>query len=349
MFDSLPRLSPSPLAGLAALVLIAAGCDSDSTTPKLFTLANQCITAPTAANYTGAMSSAITAGIPIRYNVTVNPTRGSLSYDQTTGSYTYTPTTPSRGYRDSFVAEITSDDNLLGTATFEIIFGAVRIMPLGDSITFGVTSSQGSAATDLPVSADAVGYRQRLQERLANDGYQVDFVGSQSSGANAGLADTDHEGIPGDTASDMTARVNTALNTNATDIVLLHAGTNDVNTLGTMATVTPVNNLLTAIRNWTISPANPTVDTLVARIVPSPNATKDGNIDAFNANLDVLMANSWSDLTVVDMNSALNAVTDMTPSPTDTTGLHPNTSGYTKMADAWYTALTSNDKVQRCG
>ena len=83
------------------------------------------------------MNSAVTAGTPVRYNVTTNPTRGSLSYDQTTGSYTYTPTTPSRGYRDSFVAEVTSDDNLTGSVTYEIIFGAVRIMPLGDSIPSG--------------------------------------------------------------------------------------------------------------------------------------------------------------------------------------------------------------------
>ncbi|MEM7378463.1 MAG: GDSL-type esterase/lipase family protein [Pseudomonadota bacterium] len=292
------------------------------------------------------MSPAVTAGTPLRYNVTVNPTRGSLSYDQSSGGYTYTPTTPSRGYRDSFTAEITSTDNVTGSVTFDIIYGALRIMPLGDSITFGVTSSQGSVATDLPLSADAVGYRQALYERLTNDGYQVDFVGRESSGANAGLADTDHEGVPGDLVSDMTARINTGLNTNPADIVLLHAGTNDINS--SMTSVTPVNNLLTAINNWSSSVVNPIADTLVARIVPSPNATKNTDIDTFNGNLDVLMANSWSNLTVVDMNSALDAVADMTPSPTDTTGLHPNTSGYTKMADAWYTALTTNSKVQRC-
>ena len=86
-----------------------------------------------------------------------------------------------------------------------------------------------------------------------------------------------------------------------------------------------------------------------SRIIPSPDGVKNTRIDAFNADLDTRLATNWSNLTVVDMNNALNAVTDMTPSPTDTTGLHPNTSGYTKMADAWYTALTSNNKVQHCG
>jgi hypothetical protein len=47
----------------------------------------------------------------------------------------------------------------------------IRIMPLGDSITYG-TSSTGT-----------VGYRRPLYQLLAGAGYSVDFVGSQTNGS----------------------------------------------------------------------------------------------------------------------------------------------------------------------
>ena len=49
----------------------------------------------------------------------------------------------------------------------------IRIMPLGDSITYG-TSSTGT-----------VGYRRPLYQFLVGAGYSVDFVGSQTNGSPA--------------------------------------------------------------------------------------------------------------------------------------------------------------------
>ena len=64
---------------------------------------------------------------------------------------------------------------------------AVRIMPLGNSITVG-----------MPLAETMVGYRQKLYLDLIGSGFNVDFVGSQSNGTLAVPAfDTDYEGYGG--------------------------------------------------------------------------------------------------------------------------------------------------------
>src|SRR5256884_9843505 len=60
--------------------------------------------------------------------------------------------------------------------------GGVRVMPLGDSITDGLTVPGG--------------YRIGLWQRFGTGGYTVDFVGSLSNGP-ANLGDHDHEGHSG--------------------------------------------------------------------------------------------------------------------------------------------------------
>ncbi|MEU6701080.1 SGNH/GDSL hydrolase family protein [Pseudonocardia sp. NPDC046786] len=93
--------------------------------------------------------------------------------------------------------------------------GALRVMPLGASSTVGV----GSPAT--------AGYRLPLWERLTADGVAVDFVGSRSSGPDA-LPDTDHEGRSGWTAARMLPLTGGWVLAADPDVVLLHAGTNDL-------------------------------------------------------------------------------------------------------------------------
>ena len=77
-----------------------------------------------------------------------------------------------------------------------------RIMPLGDSITFGETAS----GTD-------GGYRSRLETLLGNAGVSVDFVGTR----NDGPGDNDHEGTPGHTLNQINSGVISDLNNNPPD------------------------------------------------------------------------------------------------------------------------------------
>ena len=58
----------------------------------------------------------------------------------------------------------------------------LRVMPLGDSITWGVGSSTGN------------GYRGPLWSMLAADGHPLDFVGTVRDGS---MSDSDNEGHSG--------------------------------------------------------------------------------------------------------------------------------------------------------
>jgi acyl-CoA thioesterase-1 len=93
--------------------------------------------------------------------------------------------------------------------------GTVRIMPLGASSTVGKGSPQ------------TAGYRGPLQELLARDGVSVDLVGSRSDGPDS-VRDRDHEGRSGMTLEQMRPRVAEWMRKARPDIVLLHAGTNDL-------------------------------------------------------------------------------------------------------------------------
>jgi acyl-CoA thioesterase-1 len=92
---------------------------------------------------------------------------------------------------------------------------SLRIMPLGASSTFGA----GSAAT--------AGYRAPLQQLLARDGITVDFVGSLRDGPPS-MPDRDHEGRGGWTLARMAPFVTGWVRQARPDVVLLHAGTNDL-------------------------------------------------------------------------------------------------------------------------
>lgn len=93
--------------------------------------------------------------------------------------------------------------------------GTLRVMPFGASSTEGV----GSVST--------AGYRLPLWQRLAADGIRVDYVGSRSGGPPA-LPDRDHEGRSGTTAARMTPSAGGWVLAADPDVVLLHAGTNDL-------------------------------------------------------------------------------------------------------------------------
>jgi len=121
--------------------------------------------------------------------------------------------------------------------SYQFSFAQLRIMPLGDSITRG----EGPAP---PWS----GYRDDLYTLLNNEGWNFDFVGSQSDGTGF---DTDHEGHGGWRTDQINANINNWLNQYDPDIVLLHIGTNDVSQeKPNSTTVDYIENILTKIHNY---------------------------------------------------------------------------------------------------
>jgi lysophospholipase L1-like esterase len=188
-----------------------------------------------------------------------------------------------------------------------------RIMPLGDSITYGAGSDSTS------------GYRAALWDRLVEQaGYNIDFVGSQQSGA---LPDRDNEGHPGWRIDQIAADIDGWMSTYQPDVVLLHIGTNDMNQGYHVATAPQ---RLGALLDQILADRPATV-IIVAKIVPSLNPVTEARIKAYNAALPGIAAARGSRVHVVDM-SAL--------SPADMhDNLHPNDLGCARVAVRWYSAL----------
>jgi len=91
----------------------------------------------------------------------------------------------------------------------------IRIMPLGNSITHGEHGSN-------PIG----GFRDDLADLLLSEGINFDMVGTLHDGTNYYPY---HEGHPGKNAEYLANNVTTWLTTIYPDMVLLHIGTNDIN------------------------------------------------------------------------------------------------------------------------
>jgi lysophospholipase L1-like esterase len=191
----------------------------------------------------------------------------------------------------------------------------VRVMPLGDSITYGVGSSTGSS------------YRAALWDRLVRQaGYAVDFVGSQQSGS---LPDTDNEGHSGWRIDQIAANIDGWLATYQPDVILLHIGTND---MAQNYQVDTAPQRLGALLDQILAD-RPTATVVIAKIVPALDATIQSRIATFNAAVPGVVAARGSRAKLVDL--SVLSTTDMA----DT--LHPNDNGYARMAVRWYSALES--------
>src|SRR5258705_5620132 len=92
----------------------------------------------------------------------------------------------------------------------------VRILPLGDSITYGY-----------PVPG---GYRLPLYQLLTNAGYNVDFTGTQTDNGAPDFPDPNHEGQPGWTIRGINSIAADVLAaTEDPDVILVLIGVNDYN------------------------------------------------------------------------------------------------------------------------
>ncbi|HHS83835.1 MAG TPA: tandem-95 repeat protein [Gammaproteobacteria bacterium] len=276
--------------------------------------------------------------------------------NNSTGAYTYTPKSNKGGRgRDTFTYQVTDGSGAISSAT-ETVIVDLKIMPLGDSITSGETDVGNGG---VPATGQRSGYRQPLQSKLTSYGYRFDFVGSLDHGCNLGY-DYDAEGWPGYTAAqiagiDPAPPINTCtgstsfisiqdeLDKNPADIILLHIGTNDIATTG----IGDIEAILDNIQQWEDSPNGNPVTVVLARIIDQwhwksgdghPNNVVNSAVSQLNNQIDTLVAGRPNDdIIVVDMQGALNYPDDLGDrSRTDWHyWLHPETTGYNKMADVW--------------
>ena len=214
----------------------------------------------------------------------------------------------------------------------------VRVMPLGDSITEGF---DGRAT-----------YRYWLGQRLRSAGHRVDFVGSRHGVRNGTPRyadfDQDHEGHVGWRADQLVdgkwnrreeGRLAEWVGAHRPDVVLLHAGTNDIRQCQSpSSTAGDISRIIATARA-----ANPDVDVLLARIIPTTPDTRrwcasrmSARLRELNDRIDDLARDTStprSTVTVVDHHADFSL-------PGDTfDGVHPDESGERTMAERWFAAL----------
>ncbi|MEV4753757.1 RICIN domain-containing protein [Micromonospora sp. NPDC049559] len=195
---------------------------------------------------------------------------------------------------------------------------ALTVLPLGDSITDGLDGTGG--------------YRADLWQLFRADGGYVDFVGSQFAGPER-LGDRDHEGHPGWRIDQIDAQATAWMTSYQPDVVLLHVGTNDV--IQNYAPSQAPSRLSALVDH--LGAAVPAADILVSTIVPFADAPREALTRAYNATIPPMVAakaGAGKRVRLVDLHAAL------TPADLLADGVHPSNGGYSKMAVAWYAALT---------
>ena len=210
--------------------------------------------------------------------------------------------------------------------SLSILQAKTKIMPLGDSITWDWY--YGDARSD----AYRHGYRNDLWYKLQDEDYSVDFVGSRSNGGAVQPSyDGDNQAYTGWTSQQIANNVYGYLGANTPDIILLHIGTNDSAYVSTDAGVAGVENILKEIDRFEKNKGIE-IKVILAQII---NLQKNPSwVNTFNSKLATMVQDRISnkdDIVLVNMQSAVgwNLID----------GIHPNTTGYSKMATAWFNAL----------
>jgi lysophospholipase L1-like esterase len=200
---------------------------------------------------------------------------------------------------------------------------AVKIMPLGDSIT-------GSPGC----------WRALLWNMLQNGGYtNIDFVGTLPPQGCGIPYDGDNEGHGGILATNMANQNQLPAWLSATnpDIVLMHLGTNDV--WSNIATNTILSAYSTLVDQMRAN--NPSMKILVAQIIPmNPSSCSTCAQGVINLNAAIpawasSKTTAQSPVIVVDQWTGFDDSTDTAD------GVHPNDSGNQKIANKWYSPLVA--------
>ncbi|WP_437276734.1 SGNH/GDSL hydrolase family protein [Sorangium sp. So ce375] len=196
--------------------------------------------------------------------------------------------------------------------------GACKVLPLGDSITFGLGFDGG--------------YRVELFHLATQDGHEITFTGTQQMNGPA-MVDgkpfpRNHEGISGETIQQIANRIPTPGLRDMPHIVLLHAGTNDM-----YQTPNGADTRLGALIDELIANA-PDALIVVSNIIPFPNGANA--VSTYNAKVPGVVqerASKGAHVIFVDQFKDF-------PTSELGDGVHPNKAGYARMAGVWYDAIS---------
>ena len=207
-----------------------------------------------------------------------------------------------------------------GVATFEPCptSGPCRILPLGDSITDGFGTPGG--------------YRIQLFRLTLEADQDITFVGGSMNGPDTVDGEPfpqNHEGHSGWTIAQIDGIVRDSALDVDPHIILLHIGTNDM-----FQSANGAPERLSELIDQIVERA-PNALLAVAKIIPFPGAASA--VDTFNAAIPGLVQAQS------DAGKHVILVDQFTGFPTSelADGVHPNPDGYSRMANTWYSAISS--------
>ena len=196
---------------------------------------------------------------------------------------------------------------------------SLRVLPLGDSITWGIGSPSGNS------------YRGFLANQLTSQGHALDFVGS---GRNGPMADPDNEGHSGWRIDQIAAVTDATLARYRPNLVTLEIGTNDLNQNYQVATAA---DRLGALIDQ-ITRGAPDATVLVGSLIVSTSPTEEASRPAFNQRIPGIVQAAQAagrHVRLVDMGAVTAG--DLSDS------LHPNDNGFEKMASAFDAGVQAAD------
>jgi hypothetical protein len=219
----------------------------------------------------------------------------------------------------------------------------IRIMPLGDSITYGLSA---------PVT-DPGGYRATLFRDLTAAGFDPYFVGSRIDNPDLSLPpqSSPHEGHSGYQIDATDGYKAFSINPNIEkwlapgngvypDFILLMAGSNSI--VGRYHLAAAPYELAALITR--ISHLRPEARILVSTLTPQASAANEYQVQQFNKALSgpsgivAQLRKLGENVTLVDVGSALTRA-DLSDE------VHPTYEGYRKLGDAWFRAIQLNNPI----
>jgi hypothetical protein len=211
----------------------------------------------------------------------------------------------------------------------------IRIMPLGDSITYDWVFAD--ITNPRPIGARKA-YRSYLSYALTNAGYSFDFVGSMKSGQDVQPPfDSDNEGHTGWTSYEVALDVYSFLVANPADILLVYLGANDLND--------NVNGMASLLDQIDAFERDHNMPVRVVLALIADFRDHFPTLEAFNANLNLLALDrikKGDNIIIADM------YTDAGLTQADYFDkVHPNEIGYQKIANMWVNPIMSirNDRL----
>lgn len=246
-----------------------------------------------------------------------------------------------------------------------------KILFIGDSITYGTdgdgfyTTNNGGHTWPSPYNtfpASCVnlgpGYRAYVQKLLADGGYDITTVGTQTEGGGAqpyigsdatqgtilpnfmGEGSQYHEGYPGQRIDQVKSLLqgNNIIATQAPDIVLVMLGVNDIRQ---GASQSVLQGRIDSDLLWIVDQAlaaNSNAHVFIAKVTQSKEGN-DAMVQTYNNMIQTFVnAQSGAGKKVYVVDNYTNVeVSDIDP-----TGVHPTQVGYRTMAQNWYNAIAAN-------